>query len=173
VILVTTYPHPHRVHLRRPHVNPWLVAVIGLSAALIGLGTWVIVDRTTGGGGGTASDAAALIDKFLVTANGNDANAIAALLTSDAGFFQRGNSLTGANAIAKEIAAQQGSKALKRIAPVTVNGDYATTFIHFYIPGVAEDWPQLEVFKFKNGKIAGVWGFLLGETAPFNVLLGS
>lgn len=169
---MTVYPHPHRLHLHRPHVNPWLVAVIGLSAALIALGAWVIADRTTGGGN-TSSDAAALIDKFLVTANGNDANAIAALLTSDAVFFQRGNSVTGANTIAKSIATQGGSKALQRIAPVAVNGDYATTFIHFFVPGVGEDWPQLEVFKFKNGKIAGVWGFLLGETAPFNALLGS
>ncbi len=169
---MTVYPHPRRLHVRRPHVNPWLVAVVGLSAALIGLGAWVIVDRTTGGGG-TASDAAAMIDKFLVTANGNDPSAIAALLTHDAGFFQRGDSVTGANAVAKAIAAQQGSKALTRIAPVTVNGDYATTFIHFYVPGVGEDWPQLEVFKFENGKIAGVWGFHLGDTSPFNEFFGS
>lgn len=168
---MTTYPH--RLHWHRPHINPWLVAVIGLAAALIGLGAWVIVDRTSGGGGTATSDATALIDKWLVTANGNDAKAISALLTSDAGFFQRGDSVTGANAIAKAIATQGGGKAITRIAPVTVNGDYATTFIHFYIPGVMEDWPQLEVFKFRDGKIAGIWGFLLGETDPFNQFFGS
>jgi hypothetical protein len=173
VILVTAYPHRQRVHLHRPRVNPWLVAVSGLAAALIALGAWVIVDRTSGGGGVATSNATALIDKWLVTANGNDATAISALLTRDAGFFQRGASVIGANAIAKGIASQGGGKAMTRIAPVTVNGDYATTFIHFYIPGVLEDWSQLEVFKFQDGKIAGIWGFLLGETAPFDPFFGS
>jgi hypothetical protein len=162
-----------RTHVHRPQLNWWLMAVIGLSAALIGLGTWVIVDHTTGGGGGVPGDRAALIDKWLVTANGSDATAIAALLTKDAVFFQRGNVATGANTIAKVIASQGGGKSLTRIAPVTVNGAYATTFIHFYVPGVGEDWPQLEVFKFQGEKIAGIWGFLLGETTPFNALVGS
>lgn len=163
---MTAYPHPRRLHLHRPHVNPWLVAVVGLAAALIGLGTWVIIDRTTGGGG-AASDAAALIDKFMAASSRHDAKSVAALLTGDAVFYQRGDSLTGANAIAKKIPSQAGLN-VKRIAPVVVNGDYATTFIHFSALGGIEDWPQLEVFQIKDGKIARIWGFLLGETPPFD-----
>jgi hypothetical protein len=164
---MTTYPHPHtnRLHLHRPRVNPWLVSAV-LAAALIGLSTWVIVDRTSGGGG-TASDAAGLIDNFNAAVNRNDAKAIAALLTSRAVLYQRGDSVAGANTIGKVIAGQAGTKNLKRIAPVAINGEYATTFIHFSALGGVEDWPQLEVFQIKDGKLARIWGFLLGETPPF------
>jgi len=42
VILVSTYaPETHR---HRVHVNPWLVAVIVLAAALVALGAWVLID---------------------------------------------------------------------------------------------------------------------------------
>ena len=42
---MSTYAHRFRV--RRPHLNPWFVAVIALAAALIGLSIWVIVDQTS------------------------------------------------------------------------------------------------------------------------------
>lgn len=45
VILVSTTDDP-RAHVRgRP--NPWLLAVIGLAAALLALGAWVAIDRAT------------------------------------------------------------------------------------------------------------------------------
>jgi hypothetical protein len=31
----------------RQHINLWLVAVVGLAAALVALGAWVLVDRNT------------------------------------------------------------------------------------------------------------------------------
>jgi hypothetical protein len=40
-------PHVRWPHMRRPHVNPWLVAVVALAAALVGLGTWMLVNRDT------------------------------------------------------------------------------------------------------------------------------
>jgi hypothetical protein len=163
---MTSYPHPHRAHLHWPRVNLWLVAVVVLAAALIGLGAWVLVDRYTGGSTAT-ENATSLIDNFNAAISRNDGKAIAALLTSDAVFFQRGSSLSGANAIAKLIAGHAGAKSVTRIAPVSVNGEYATTFIHFRGLGGVEDWPQLEVFQIKDGKIARIWGFLLGETPPF------
>ena len=163
---MTTYPHPHRLHLHRPRVNPWLVTAVVSAAALIGLGTWVIIDRATGGGG-TASDAAALIDNFNAAVNRNDATAIAALLTRNAVLHQRGDSVAGATTIGKVIATQAGTKNLERIAPVAVSGEYATTFIRFRAMSGIEDWPQLQVFQIKDGKIARIWGFLLGETPPF------
>jgi hypothetical protein len=45
-------PHaekPH--HVRWRHVNPWLVAVVALAAALAGFGTWMLVNRHTLGTG--------------------------------------------------------------------------------------------------------------------------
>ena len=32
-------------HVRRPHINPWLVAVIGLSIVVVALGAWTLVGR--------------------------------------------------------------------------------------------------------------------------------
>lgn len=164
---MTTYPHPDRMHLHRPHVSPWLVASVGLAAALIALAAWVLVDHYAGGSSETEK-AAALIDRFNGAVNRNDAAAIAAALTSDAVFYQRNyNAVTGANTIGKVIATSAGTKNLKRIAPVALNGDYATTFIHFSAMGGVEDWPQLQVYQLKNGKIARIWGFILGQTPPF------
>ncbi len=37
--------HAPRTHARRPHANPWVVAVVALAAALVGLSAWVIIDR--------------------------------------------------------------------------------------------------------------------------------
>ena len=34
-----------RTHPRRPHANPWVIAVVALAAALTGLSAWVIVDH--------------------------------------------------------------------------------------------------------------------------------
>lgn len=47
---MTIYPQ-HRLHIHRPHLSPWLVAVIALAAALVGLASWVIVDKTTSSSG--------------------------------------------------------------------------------------------------------------------------
>ena len=77
---MTTYPH--RIHVHRPHVNWPLVAIVGLAAALIGLGSWVLVDRYAGGGGAT-QDATTLIDRFNAAVSANDAKAASALLTFD------------------------------------------------------------------------------------------
>ena len=163
---MTTYPHPHRAHLPRPHLNLWLAAVVVFAAALTGVAAWVLVDRYTGGDTAT-ENAATLIDNFNAAVNRNDAKAITALLTSNAVFYQRGDSVAGANTIGKVITTQAGTKNLKRIAPVAVNGEYATTFIHFSAMGGVEDWPQLQVFQIKHGKLARIWGFLLGGTPPF------
>lgn len=41
---MSTYAH-RALHVRRPHINLWLAAVVGLSAALVGLGSWALVDQ--------------------------------------------------------------------------------------------------------------------------------
>lgn len=43
---MSTMSHLPQAHVHRPRVNPWLVAVVALAAALVGLGAWVIVDHT-------------------------------------------------------------------------------------------------------------------------------
>lgn len=161
---MTTYPH--RIHVHRPHINWPLVAIVGLAAAFVGLGSWVLVDRYAGGGGAT-QDATTLIDKFNVAVSRSDEKAMADLLTSDAVLLQSDSTLTGGKAIANMIATH-GSQTLDRITPVVVNGEYATTFVHFTSLGGVMDRPQLEVFQIKDGKLARIWGFAFGENAPFH-----
>ena len=152
------------VHVRRSHVSVWLVAVIGLAAALVALGTWMLVDRYTGGGGAT-QDATALIDDLNAAFSTGDANAIPSLYASDA--VQRsigvGETYTGV----KAIRALAGCCTVERLAPVTVEGEYATTFMRIAAPG----WPtvmSISVFQIQDGKVVRQWNFVPGETPPFD-----
>jgi hypothetical protein len=162
VSLVTT--QPHRVQLHRPHVNPWIVAAVIFAAASFGLGAWMLVDRYTGDVSAT-EDATSLIDKFNAATTANDGKAAATLLTSNATLSQKGDTLTGANAIAKLIVTH-GSQSIERIAPVSVHGEYATTFINFSSLGLPPN-PMLSVWQIKHGKIARIWTFYFGLTEPF------
>lgn len=160
----TTYAPPVRAH--RAHVNLWLVAAIGLAAALVALGAWVLVDRYTGGDTAT-QDATTLLDEFAAASSANDGRAAAALVTSDAVLWQTDETLaTGKEEIAKLITGQAGLS-VERIAPVTINGDYATSFVHFSAAGLPKI-PMLNVAQIKDGKIARIWAFRLGTTAPFD-----
>lgn len=67
--------HPHR----RFHVNPWLVTVVLLAAALVSLGAWVLVE----GSGGSSQDKA-LVDQVITAINAQDGDAIGRLFTKDA-----------------------------------------------------------------------------------------
>lgn len=161
---MTTYPH--RVHVQRPHVNRWLVAVVGLAAALIGLGTWVLVDRYAGGTSAT-QDATTLINKAEAAWNTGDANAIATLYTSDATVVALGDTYTGATAIARTVAGLHAAGfSLQRVAPVTFSGDFATTWGEISGAGIAKT-PALAVFQLKDGKIVREWAFGIGMTEPF------
>lgn len=159
----TTHAPP--VHAHRLHVNPWLVAVIALAAALIALGSWVIVDHYTGGDSAT-QDATTLIDKFDAAGNAGDAKALAALLTNDVVMRSEGNILTGAQDLQDAAAASAGSLRVERIAPVTVEGDFASTFIRATEAG--SDRTLIAVYQFEDGKISRLWGFELGATSPFD-----
>lgn len=161
---MTTYPHPHRVHVRRPHVDLWLVAVVGLAAALVGLASWVLVDRYAGGSS-AAENATTLLDNFNAATTRGDAKAATALVTSDFVLSSAGTTIAGPKAFANEIGPHDGMT-VDRIAPVSVNGDYATTFIHFRVAGIV-DSPMLAVFQIRDGKVARLWTFVPGQTAPF------
>lgn len=161
----TMYAPP--VHAHRPHVNIWLVAVLGLAAALVALGTWVLVDRYTGGDAAT-QDATTLIDEFGAASSASDGKAAAALLTSDAVLWSNGNTISGRKAIVTEIETTPGLR-VERTAPVTVEGEFASTFSTFTVgaAGITEA-PMATVYQLKNGKIFRLWDFALGVTPPFD-----
>ena len=161
---MTTYT-PH-AHVRLPHVSLWLVAVVGLAAALIGLGAWVLVDRYTGGGGAT-HDATTLINKVNAAWNTGDGKAAATLFTNNAVIESMGDTMVGPKAIGQAMVGAHAMQFhVERVAPVTVNGDFATSW--FKITGVGIDrYPVLTVFQLKDGKILRQWGFGVGLTLPF------
>jgi ketosteroid isomerase-like protein len=158
VIVVTT--HVPEIHVRRLHVNVWLVAVVGLAAALVALGTWVLVDRYAGGGGAT-QDATTLIDDFNAAITAGDADAVAALITSDFETWTTGSDLYTADEFLARATSPLGAE---RIAPVTVEGDFATTYVT--VSAVAN--PLVAVYQLEDGRIFRLWGFELGSTPPFD-----
>ncbi len=155
---MTTYVP--EVHVRRPHVSVWLVAVIGLAAALIGLAAWVLVDRYAGTD--PAAEATALVDDWIAAVNADyPADALAPLITSDFEVWTLGDFYT-----ADEFLARATSPVgAERIAPVTVEGDFATTYSTLSVfPGTT----HLTVFQFEERKISRFWSFQLGSTPPFD-----
>jgi hypothetical protein len=163
VILVSTM-HAPPVHAHRLHVNVWLVAVVGLAAGLIALGSWVLVDRYTGGDSAT-HDATTLIDKVSVATSTGDAQAIPSLYATNAVMrsIGAGETYVGVDAIR---ALADGSFTVERLAPVTVEGEYATTFMR--ISAGYETTTSISVFQIKDGKIVRQWNFVPGQTAPFD-----
>ncbi|HXH98309.1 MAG TPA: nuclear transport factor 2 family protein [Gaiellaceae bacterium] len=168
MIFVTTYPHPHRLHLRRPHVNLWLVAVVGLAAALIGLASWVVVDRYAGGSSAT-DKATTLIDKSNAAFSTGDQNAISAFFAKGAVMRSLGETYSGLPAI-RGLA--DGSLTPERVAPVTMHGDFATTYVRITAAGI-QAGTTLSVFEIKDGKILRQWNFAAASTPPFDNALVS
>lgn len=160
---MTTYPH--RIDARRTHVNYWLVTVVGLAAALVALGVWVVVDQTTGGSEAT-QNATTLIDDVNTAFSTGDANAIPSLYAKGAVVrsIGAGETYTGVTAIR---ALADGSFTVGRVAPATVNGEYATSFMRLSAPGYGSAM-SISVFQMKDGKIVRQWNFVPGQTAPFD-----
>lgn len=158
----TTHAPPVRLH--RPHVDVWLVVAIGLGAALVALGTWVIVDRTSGGDTAT-QNATALIDNVNTAFSTGDASAISSYYASNAVIrsFGTNETYTGVAAIS-ELA--DGSFTVERISTVTVNGEYATTFVK--ISSGPQTATTISVFQIKDGKVVRQWNFAPGQTPPFD-----
>ncbi len=159
-----TYAPPLRLH--RPHVNLWLVAVVGLAAALVALGSWVLVDRYTGGGGAT-QDATTLVDDLATAVTAGDAKAISGLYASDAVFVTAGGDrFVGRKDVTNVVMAPSSFDLhLERIGPVATEGDFVTAFVH-YSDGM--EGTELTVFQLKDGKIVRQWAFEVGLTPPFD-----
>jgi hypothetical protein len=162
--------HAHPVGARRVHFDPWHVAVVVLAAVVVGLGAWVVVDKTTGGSTVTTSDATALIDNFNAAATANDGAKAMTMMTTDAALWSNSDVITGAKAWAGAIDTTP-SLVVERVAPVTVEGNYALTFANYGVPDLGYG-PTKSVFiyQFRDGKIARLWIFVPGEagSAPLD-----
>ena len=155
------------VHVHRPHVNYWLVAVIGLAVALVALGSWVLIDRYAGGGGAT-QNAATLIDGSNAAISNADAAALASFYTPDAVITRDDGGVTaGAEAIRGLVPMTQAlDYKVWRVAPVTVEGDFATTFLQY--TSTMGEGTEPAVYQLREGKILRMWFFKLGDTPPFD-----
>jgi hypothetical protein len=147
-------------------VNPWLVAVIALSAALVALAAWVIVDNYTGGDSAT-EDATALIDDFNAAGSANDGVAAKAMMTPNVVLWTNGDVISGADAWANEITTT-APLTVERLAPVSVEGNLASTYSRFVVPSAGVDTTVVQVFQITDGKVARVWQFVPGLTPPFD-----
>jgi ketosteroid isomerase-like protein len=146
------------------HLTTALWIVVGvLAAALVALGAWMIVDRYTG----PEADATALVDDLATAWSTGDVNAIQDVYTSDAIVVGAwGNELTRMSQILAEVpnAVAIGYQA-ERVAPVTVEGDFASTFIR-YSTTAGEEGTLVTVLQLQDGKIVRHWDFEAGVTAP-------
>ena len=147
--------HAPQTQVRRPHINPWLVALLVLSAGLVALGTWTIVDRST------ESEPAAtqIVDDLNAAVNAGDAEAVRALFTPDAVFqVSTGDRISGLESVVDTVLIPHGiGLRIERAAPVTVEGDSAATFISYGSGAEGAQGIELAVFRLKDGKIVRMW----------------
>lgn len=165
---MTTYPHG--MHLRKPHFSLWLL-VVGLAAALIGLGSWVIVDQT----GSQATPAAqpihglasaqrvAMLDARLAALNSAGKQSMASYYSSDAVFEDRsvtppivvrgGTQVASLNEGFSKVWALAGLR-MTRESDVIQTGNYAAHAVRL------GDYRFMAVFEFdQSGRIAHQWVF--------------
>jgi len=168
--------HADRMHIGRPHVNPWLVAVVLLTAALVAFGAWVVVDRVTtsptapapSSTPGLASpETDAILEDRLAALNAGDAEAVSAFYTSDAVLEERDVTppvvTTGSEQIGRRIAGLVNTfgMQLERASPVIEFGLSTAEAVR------SPSDPTLGwilVYRFApNGKIAHQWVLPTGE----------
>lgn len=167
---MTTYSS--EVHTHR-HVNWWLVAVIGLAAAVVALGAWVLVDQWTRVSMET-QDAMGMIDGANTAFSTGDAAAIPTYYASSAVIRSAlpNDTYTGLKQIS---ALADGHFTAKRISPVTVIGppEYATTFVE--VTGAdGSKVTMISIFQikpFQGGKFLKIvrqWNLLPQVTPPLD-----
>jgi hypothetical protein len=147
------------------HLTTVLWVVVGvLAAALVALGAWVIVDRYTG----PEYDAAATIDDLASAWSNGDEAALRSLYAPNAVQVTGGGTLTGVGEIVGQAPQAAASDfTVERIAPVTTEGEFATTYLR-YSYGAGEQGTVLDTYQIQDGKIVRHWSFEPGVTAPFD-----
>ena len=134
--------------VRRPRINPWLVAVIALAAGLVALSAWTLVDRTAG----SQPAAAKIVDALDAAVNAGDAEAVRALFAPDAVFqVSTGERISGLdNVVNAALIPHAVGFRVERVAPVTTAGDTAATFDKH---SNGDEGVELVVLQVRDGKI--------------------
>lgn len=150
--------------VRRPHVNVWLVAIIAVAAAPVGLGIWALVDRGTSSAtpGLASPEVASMLDDRLAAFNSGDAEAVAAFYTPDAVLEEHDRTPTavtrGSEAIGRAIATYVNDYGLQlaRVSPVIQTGRGVAEAV---IAPNEPDWGWTLVYLLdqSSGKIAHQW----------------
>jgi hypothetical protein len=90
------------------------------------------------------------------------------MMTPDVIAWVDGSVVGGANMFASEISSTP-TLTSERIAPVSVEGDYATTFARFGVPAQGQEPTTfLMVYQLRDGKIARLWQLLPGQSVPLD-----
>jgi hypothetical protein len=171
-----TAAHPPVSHEHRSHMNPWLLAVIILSAALVALGAWVLVDREQ-----ATTTTAQTVSRVLsfrdvkTTLNGRRAAMNAADLGALATFYASnavlddlngGSNTVGSWNIADYVYAvrEQGYLLRANGEPILLGDRYVVEPVTLYAKGkpVSTGTTGANVFEFDgNGKIVHEWMTIL------------
>jgi uncharacterized protein (TIGR02246 family) len=125
-VISVSVAHAPPTHIHRPHINPWLVAVVALSAGLVALGTLTIIDRSTE----SEPAAAQIVDDLNAAVNAGDAEAVRALFTPDAVFqMPTGETITGLDNVVNAALIPHAVRfQIERVGPVAIAGNSAASF---------------------------------------------
>jgi hypothetical protein len=162
--------HPPVTHQHRFHVNPWLIAVIALSAALVAMGVYMLSDREEAATTPTVTqspdvrEVQTMLQDRQAAINAADPEALAAFYTTNAVLedFAAGTDRIGADLIADYIAGVREAGALNRFngEPIIIGDRYVLGTFTVYGEGKSADTGAVagEVLELDaNGKIAHEW----------------
>ncbi len=167
-----TAAHPPISHQHRSRINPWIVAVIVLAAALVALGTWVLIDRGT-----TTTTQTVTVPRLLTasdvqrTFDGIDAAALAGDWAAVKAFYapnavlddlNAGYSTAGSGHVADYLLAARNAGAIIRnyAEPILLGDGYVVTpqTVHEKGKPVSTEAVGANIVKFDaNGKIIHEW----------------
>jgi hypothetical protein len=159
--------------VRRPHADVWHVAVIALAAALVGLGIWVLLDRTTSSAtpGLASPEVASMLEDRLAALNSGDAEAISTFYTANAVLEERdvtpARVTRGSVAIGNAIATYVNSYGLQveRVSPIIQTGrGVAEATIYPSDPTLG--WTLVYLLDRESGKITHQWVLPAQDIAP-------
>jgi hypothetical protein len=156
--------HAGQAHVHRPRFNPWLAAVIGLAAALVALGAWVIFDQTRSSSSeGLASpEVATMLENRIAAFYRADGRAAAAFYTKDAVMQEEDIGLTtrGREQIAARLQyLMDAGLRMKTVgAPIQI-GRFVGEAVRFYDPGGTARGEGVLAFELDqtSGKIVHQW----------------